>query len=113
MENSRVYSLVALLIGNYFVALLLIGLLTALISLLGKPRDASAVVEAFLSYYMLFSIGISYVINFVFHVFYGDLEHNLSPGNVGLVLPSDILTPLVGFVFLWLSYRHPKPASGN
>jgi hypothetical protein len=34
--------------------------------------------------------------------------HNFSPGNVGLVLPIDILMPIVGFVFLWLSYKHPQ-----
>jgi hypothetical protein len=28
--------------------------------------------------------------------------------SVLLVLPSDILTPAVGLVFLWLSYKHPK-----
>jgi len=35
--------------------------------------------------------------------------HNLSPGNVGLVLPIDILMPIVGFVFLCLSYQYPQP----
>ena len=32
-------------------------------------------------------------------------------GNVGLVLPIDILMPIVGFVFLWLSYKHPQPGT--
>jgi hypothetical protein len=42
------------------------------------------------------------------HIYQTMAAHNFSPGNVGLVLPSDILIPVVGFVFLWLSYRHPK-----
>jgi hypothetical protein len=129
--------------------------------------------EAFLSYHLLFAIGINNVINFVFHVFLGDIAakfigwenspfqaevgfaslgvgiagviafkaslpfrfatlippwafslgaagghiyqmivaHNFSPGNVGLVLPIDILMPIVGFVFLWLSYKHPHPGT--
>jgi Family of unknown function (DUF6790) len=124
---------------------------------------------------MLFAIGISNLINFVFHVFFGDIAakfigwenspfqaevgfaslgigiagviafkvglpfrfatlippavfllgaagghiyqmiaaHNFSPGNVGLVLPSDILIPVVGFVFLWLSYKYPKSGAVN
>ena len=40
------------------------------------------------------------------------VAHNFSPGNVGLVLPIDILMPIVGFVFLWLSYKHPESETG-
>ena len=127
--------------------------------------------EAFLSYHLLFAIGINNLINFVFHVFFGDtaakfigwenspfqaevgfaslgvgiagviafkaslpfrvatlippwafsldaagghiyqmiVANNFAPGNVGLVLPTDIIMPIVGFVFLWLSYKHPQP----
>jgi hypothetical protein len=32
---------------------------------------------------------------------------NFSPGYVGVVLPSGIVIPVVGFVLLWLSYKHP------
>jgi hypothetical protein len=172
---DNIYSLVGFLIGNYFVAFLILGLAAALMALAGKPRTGSNVAESFLSYYMLFPIGMSYVVNFVFHVFFGDLAarfigwanspfqtelgfvslgigvagimafkaslpfrfatlippaifswgaagghiyqmitaHNFSPGNVGLVLPSDILTPVVGFLFLWLAYRHPRASPGN
>ena len=37
-----------------------------------KPLGIETVAEAFLSYYMLFAVGISNLINFVFHVFFGD-----------------------------------------
>src|SRR5262245_62879759 len=171
MNGSKGYSFLFVLIGNYFFTLLIIGLVAAWISLLRKPKPLkiNTVVEAFLSYYMLFPIGISNLINFVFHVFFGDTAakfigwenspfqaevgfaslgvgiagvlaykaslpfrfatlippwcfslgaaaghfyqmiaaHNFSPGNVGLVLPSDILIPIVGIVFLWLSHEHP------
>ena len=135
----------------------------------------SEVAEAFLSYHLLFAIGINNLINFVFHVFFGDVAakfigwenspfqaevgfaslgvgiagvlaykaslpfrvatfippaafslgaagghiyqmiaaHNFSPGNVGLVLPSDIVIPVIGFVFLSLSYKHPKPGAAD
>src|SRR5215813_7007602 len=173
MNGSKLYLFLLLLIGNYFFTLLIIGVVAAWISLLRKPKPLkiNTVAEAFLSYYMLFPIGISNLINFVFHVFFGDtaakfigwenspfqaevgfaslgvgiagvlaykaslpfrvatlipawcfslsaagghiyqmiVAHNFSPGNVGLVLPIDILMPIVGFVFLWLSYKHPLP----
>jgi hypothetical protein len=47
------------------------------------------------------------------HVYQMIATHNFSPGNVGLVLPSDILIPVIGFVFLWLSYKHPKSGAVN
>jgi hypothetical protein len=173
MAGSKLQLFLLLLIGNYFFALLIIGLVVAWISLLRKPKPLKidTVAEAFLSNYMLFPLGISNLINFVFHVFFGDIAakfigwenspfqaevgfaslgvgiagvlaykaslpfrvatfippaafslgaagghvyqmiaaHNFSPGNVGLVLPSDILIPVVGFIFLWLSYKHPRP----
>jgi hypothetical protein len=42
------------------------------------------------------------------HIYQMITAHNFSPGNVGLVLTSDILIPVIGFIFLWLSYKHPK-----
>src|SRR6266480_4993547 len=45
------------------------------------------------------------------HFYQMIVAHNFSPGNVGLVLPIDILMPIVGFVFLWLSYKHPPPGA--
>jgi hypothetical protein len=175
MNGSTLYLVLWLLIGNYFSTLLIIGLIAAWISLLRKPkpRKINTVAEAFLSYYMLFPIGISNLVNFVFHVFFGNMAakfigwenspfqaevgfaslgvgiagalaykaslpfrvatfippaafslgaagghiyqmlaaHNFSPGNVGLVLPSDILIPVIGFIFLWLAYKHPKSES--
>ena len=173
MNDSKLHLFLWMLIGNYFFTFLIVGFVAALISLLRKPKPLKidTVAEAFLSFYMLFPIGISNLVNFVFHVFFGDTAakfigwdnspfqaevgfaslgvgiagvfaykaslpfrvatfippaafslgaawghiyqmvtaHNFSPGNVGLVLPSDILIPVIGFLFLWLSYKHPKP----
>jgi hypothetical protein len=177
MTDAESHSFLFLLVGNYFFTLLIIGLVAALVSLPGKPKPlrTNTVAEAFLSYYMLFPIGISNLVNFVFHVFFGDTSakfigwenspfqaevgfaslgvgiagvvayraslpflvatfippaafslgaagghiyqmitaHNFSPGNVGLVLPSNFLIPVVGFTFLWLSYKHPKSEAAN
>jgi len=177
MDDSKFSSALVFLVGNYFFTLLIIGFLAAGISLLNKPKPlrTNTVAEAFFAYYMLFPIGISNVVNFVFHVFFGEMAakfigwedspfqaevgfaslgvgiagiiafraslpfrvatlitpwvfalgagaghiyqmiaaHNFSPGNVGLVLPSNFLIPLTGFVFLWLSYKHPQPGTAN
>ena len=177
MDRSKLSLFLFILISNYFLTFLIIGLIAGLISLLNKPRPLriNTVAEALFSYYMLFTIGLSNLVNFVLHVFFGDTAAkfigweqspfqaevgfaslgigiagviaykaslpfqfatlipaavfslgaagghiyqmiaagNFSPGNVGLVLPSDILIPVVGFVFLWLSYKYPKSEAGN
>src|SRR5437899_8276863 len=75
MENSSVASVLFFSIGNYFFTLLIIGFVAAGISLLNKPKPLriNMVAEAFFSYYLLFPIGISNVVNFVFHVFFGEM----------------------------------------
>src|SRR6476619_8168649 len=172
MEDSKLSSALVFFVGNYFVTFFIIGLIAAGISLLNKPKPlrTGEVAEAFLSYHLLFAIWINNLINFVFHVFLGDIAakfigwenspfqaevgfaslgvgiagviafkaslpfrfatlippsafawgaaaghiyqmivaKNFSPGNVGVVLPSGILIPIVGFVLLWLSYKHPQ-----
>ena len=73
MSESKVGSLLVLLIGNYFFTLLIIGFLAGGISLLNKPKPLriNTAAEAFFSYYLLFAIGVSNVVNFIFHVFFG------------------------------------------
>lgn len=34
---------------------------------------------------------------------------NFAPGNAGIIFYLDILTPVFGFVLLWLQRRHPLP----
>lgn len=177
MDDSKFSSALSFVIGNYFVTFFIIGLLAAGISLLTKPKPLriGEAGEEFFSYYLLFAIGINNLINFIFHVFFGDraakfigwenspfqaevgfaslgvgiagviafraslpsrfatlippsafslgaagghiyqmiAAHNFSPGNVGRVLPIDILMPVVGFGFLWLSYKHPQTDSAD
>ena len=177
MDQPQSLSILFLLVANYFVTFFVIGLLAAGISLINKPKPLgiNIVAEALFSYYLLFTIGINNLLNFVFHVFFGDMSakfigwdnspfqaevgfaslgvgiagviafraslpfrfatlippfcfslgaagghiyqmivaHNFSPGNVGLVLPIDIIIPIVGLMFLWLSYKHPKPGAAE
>lgn len=75
MEDSKISPALVFLIGNYFVTFFIIGLIAAGISLLkkAKPLRISEVAEALLSYQLLFVIGINNLINFMFHVFFGDI----------------------------------------
>jgi hypothetical protein len=62
------------LLSNFTLTLLVLGFLASGLSLLRMPRPltARALVEALFSYFILFSIAISYLYNFVAHVFFGD-----------------------------------------
>lgn len=173
MDESKFSELLIFFIANYFLTFLIIGLAAAIISLINKrkPLRLNVVAEALFSYYLLFTIGINNLMNFVVHVFFGDIAakfigweqspfqaevgfaslgvgiagviafkaslpfrvaalippsvfslgaggghiyqmivaKNFSTGNVGVVLPIDFLIPIIGFMFLWLSYKHPRP----
>src|SRR5436190_23102002 len=76
MDDSKFSSALVFFVGNYFVTFFIIGLIAAGISLLNKlkPLRIGEVSEAFLSYHLLFAFGINNLINFVFHVFFGDVE---------------------------------------
>jgi len=175
MDEPKSFSILFLLVANYFATFFIIGLLAAWISLINKPKPLgiSTIAEAFFSYYLLFTIGLNNLLNFIFHVFCGDMAakfigwenspfqaevgfaslgvgiagviafksslpfrfatlippvcfslgaagghiyqmivaHNFSPGNVGLVLPIDIIIPIVGLLLLWVSYKHPQPGT--
>jgi len=39
------------------------------------------------------------------HVYQMITAHNFAPGNAGIIFYSDILVPIVGFIFLWLQHR--------
>src|SRR5262245_44373910 len=160
---------VAFILGNFTLTFFVLGLLASAIALwqARQPRIAAVVVEALFSYFLLFSIGVSSLYNFVLHVFFGKLAaafigwedspfrlevgfaslgfavlgllafrgsldlrlativgpagflwgaagvhvyqmitaHNFAPGNAGIIFYSDILVPIVGFIFLWLQHR--------
>jgi hypothetical protein len=75
MNGSKSSSVLIFLISNYFLTFLIVGLIAGFISLLNKPKPLgiNTVAEALFSYYMLFTIGINNLVNFVFHVFFGDM----------------------------------------
>lgn len=70
MEN-----VIRFLLSNFTLTLLVLGLVASAMSLLiaPKPLTARVIVEALLSYFILFSIGISFLYSFVMHVFFGEM----------------------------------------
>lgn len=67
--------MIAFVLGNFTLTFLVIGLLTAAVSLAVKPKPLGrrVVTETVLAHFVLFSVGVSFLYNFVFHVFYGKL----------------------------------------
>jgi hypothetical protein len=49
------------------------------------------------------------------HIYQMVTAHNFAPGNAGIIFYSDLLVPVLGFIFLWLQHRvtlEQKPRSG-
>jgi hypothetical protein len=68
-------TVIRILLENFTLTLLVLGLLAAGVSLWRRPRPltASIVVEDVLAYFLLCSVGVSFGYNFVVHVFFGDM----------------------------------------
>lgn len=160
---------IVFVLGNFTLTFFVLGLLASAVALwhARPPRSAAVDVEALFSYFLLFSIGLANLYNFVLHVFFGKMTagfigwadspfqrevgfaslgfavvgllafkgsfdlrlaailgpacflwgaagvhvyemisaHNFAPGNAGVIFYSDILVPIVGFIFLWLQRR--------
>ena len=67
--------LIRFVLGNFTLTFLVIGLVASVIALMRarKPLTAPVVVEALFAYFLLFSIGVSFFYNFVFHTFFGEM----------------------------------------
>jgi hypothetical protein len=67
--------LIRFALENFTLTLLALGFVASAASLLrvSRPWRAHVVVEAILSYFILFSIAVSYLYNFVMHVFFGEM----------------------------------------
>src|SRR5262249_23910860 len=69
---------IAFILGNFTLTFFVLGLLASAIALwrARPPRTSVRIVEALFSYFVLFSIGFSYLYNFVLHVFFEKLAAN-------------------------------------
>jgi hypothetical protein len=66
---------ISFVLSNFTLTFLVLGLIAAAISLWRRPRPLrpSIVVEDLFAYFLLFTVGITYFYNFVFHVFFGNM----------------------------------------
>jgi hypothetical protein len=62
-------------LSNFALTFLVIGLIASAMTLLRAPKPLTmpVVVEALFSYFLLFSIGFSFLYNFVLHTFFGEM----------------------------------------
>ena len=68
-------SFLRFVLGNFTLTFLVLGLIAAGIALLRKPDGFTRanVAEELLAYFILFSVGVSFFYNFIFHVFFGEM----------------------------------------
>ena len=62
--------ILVLVLSNYSLSFLLLGLIVGVLAALRAPRRPGAAVEALFAYYLLFALGFSFLTNFVMHVFF-------------------------------------------
>jgi hypothetical protein len=65
----------AFVLGNFTLTFFILGLLASAMAhwCTRPPRTFAAIVEALFAYFLLFSIGVSFLYNFVMHVFFGEM----------------------------------------
>jgi hypothetical protein len=68
--------IIRFVLSNFTLTFLVLGLLASGLSLLRGPRPLTRaqVVEALFSYFLLFSIGLSFFYNFIAHTFFGEMS---------------------------------------
>jgi hypothetical protein len=70
-----VESIIRFAMSNFTLTFFVIGLIASAIAYraIPAPRSRSQLIEALFSFFLLFSIGFSFLYNFVMHVFFGEL----------------------------------------
>jgi len=70
-----VEQVIRFLFSNFTLTLFVMGLAASLIALLRRPRPWSraTVIEALLAWFLFFSLGVSFLYNFVMHVFFSEV----------------------------------------
>jgi hypothetical protein len=68
-------SFIRFVLSNFTLTFLVIGLVASAIAYRATPapRSGAQLIEALLSYFLLFSVGFSFLYNFVMHVFFGQI----------------------------------------
>ncbi|MDP1603964.1 MAG: hypothetical protein Q8M03_11940 [Legionella sp.] len=64
---------IALVLSNFTISLFVLSILIAgIVIAFKRPLKKSEAIDILFSYFLLFNVGISYLINFIMHVFFGD-----------------------------------------
>jgi hypothetical protein len=71
-----VRDIIAGVVSNFPLTFLVLGLIFAAVAIARAPRPITGaiVVDRLLAWYVLFVIGVTYLVNFVFHVFFGQMS---------------------------------------
>ena len=108
--SSFVREAIRFIIANYAVTFFCAGLISALLSLTRMRRvpDRSVVIEKLLAWHVFWSIGVSYLVNFIFHSFFGGLAAKFigwadSPFQFEVATAS-LGFAVVGFIAAWRSF---------
>lgn len=66
---------IRIVLTNFTLTFLILGLLVALIGIArqGRPRSAAMIVDKLLAWHVFFSIGLSNLYNFIMHAFFGEM----------------------------------------
>jgi hypothetical protein len=68
-------TVIAAVVSNYGLPFLVIGLIASAVAIYRSPRPVSraVVVDKLLTWFVVFNIGVMYLANFIFHVFFGGM----------------------------------------
>jgi hypothetical protein len=68
-------AIIGFILSNFTLTFFVLGLVAAAIALLRAPNPSTSaeIAEALLAYFLLFSVGFSFLYNFVMHVFFGEM----------------------------------------
>jgi hypothetical protein len=101
---------ISLLITNFTLTLFVVGLIFSGAAILryGQAVNATVVTEKLLSWYLFWTIGVSFLVNFVFHAFFG----RMSAAFIGWadspfqfeVATASLGFSVVGFLAAWRSF---------
>jgi hypothetical protein len=93
--------IINLFVVGYFLSMPLVGLVVALVQILRtrRPRPAGRVVEICTRQFMFWVVGMSFLCNFVFHTFFGELAASLI-GWSDSPFQAEVGYASLGFAFL-------------
>jgi hypothetical protein len=74
--GNSMAGLIQFVLANFTLTFLVVGLVASGIALArtSKPLTAPVIVEALFSWFLMFSIGVSFLYNFVMHTFFGEMS---------------------------------------